>query len=231
MIMCDAMFILLNLELDGELTSDEQKQLNEHRATCPTCQARTFELRQMSAAVRDLDATLPEGFHDRVLDQISQEQKSAKKVIPFATYVRRYGGVAACALLCVGLVQMGLHQKGTPAPEAMAPMEISQTSAAMDYTGDVMFREVQFENGLADSTASSVTAVREENILLIDTLPDEMPEGVQDDDTWLVSPNRSAHCYVSREIWLEVCDLVGVNPVDYENYPDGKYVIQLEENK
>lgn len=231
---CESIFYLINLELDGEITAEEQRQLDDHRATCPHCAALSEELHQMQEAIRNLDELEPpEGFKDRVLEKIRQEKPS--NVVPFRRHVRRYGSLAACALLCVGLLQLGLflgeNAESDSRPE-MAVMTTTATTTASASPSDV---SGPMETALEDDqtaiiaqaeTATTMTTEMDGRvvqtmdeqvaellgepqiawiIIATDELTDSLPEGVGD----MVVTETFAYALVEPERWTEVRQAFG----------------------
>lgn len=94
---CEHYEELLSAALDGELSAEEQRELDEHLARCPACAALFDELSAQCAALRELDCQFPDGLHERILDRLppQQEKTPNKKLIPW----RRWGALAACLVL------------------------------------------------------------------------------------------------------------------------------------
>lgn len=122
MIPCEKAAVLLSARMDGQLTREEEKALEDHLARCPECRAIACQLEQLRSAMTDLeDLPAPEGFAGRVMEHLGEQEKPAK-VLPLfrRPQVRALTGLAACALLCVGLY--GIEQHRSPQP-AMLSME------------------------------------------------------------------------------------------------------------
>ncbi|MBR1781283.1 MAG: zf-HC2 domain-containing protein [Oscillospiraceae bacterium] len=75
---CTEYWELISAALDGALTSEEERQLEAHLATCPDCRALLEELR---AAEADLAAPIapPSGFADGLMARVA----TAEQEIPF----------------------------------------------------------------------------------------------------------------------------------------------------
>lgn len=108
---CDQFLELLSARLDGALTEEEERELEEHLAACPDCRAVGAQLSALQGAFPELEeaATVPEGFTQGVMDRIRAE----KKVIPLfkRPQVRALAGLAACLVLVVGLYGAGQPKK------------------------------------------------------------------------------------------------------------------------
>ena len=102
---CDRYSELLSARLDGALTEEEKRELEEHLAACPDCRAVGAQLSALQGAFPELEeaATAPEGFVQGVMDRIREE--ASPKVIPLfkRPQVRALAGLAACLMLVVGI--------------------------------------------------------------------------------------------------------------------------------
>lgn len=102
---CDRCLDLISARLDGMLTGREERELEAHLAVCPQCRALAGELAQLHAAFPLLEQVrAPEGFARGVMARVRGE----KKAVPLfrRPQVRALAGLAACALLCVGLYRV-----------------------------------------------------------------------------------------------------------------------------
>ena len=170
---CEYFLELLSAGLDGELTADEERELAEHLATCRECRTLAPRVAAAHAAFPQLEEIpAPEGFAAGVMARIRAEEKSKTKVIPLfrRPQFRAAAGLAACAVLCVGLYRvmpgvsrsdsaesMAVSAEATrgvkdaaydmfAAPEAEAPMAAApQYEAVLDLSGvryfDLTWRE------------------------------------------------------------------------------------------
>lgn len=152
---CEQMTLLISAWLDGETTLQEEKQMLEHLEQCAQCRALLEQLQTLRASFSDLEelSPAPEGFADRVMEQIRAER--APKVIPLfrRPQIRALMGVAACAVLCVGLMRGGMDRKSAEnamAAPAAAPAEMP--AAAVESYG------LEPGAGMYDMEYSSKTA-------------------------------------------------------------------------
>ncbi len=81
---------------DGALTQEEERELSEHLARCPSC----WEMREQLSALRDgfgelEESEAPEGFTQGVMERVRAEEKP--KVIPLfkRPQFRALAGLAA----------------------------------------------------------------------------------------------------------------------------------------
>lgn len=112
-ISCEHAWELLSQQLDEPLSPQEKQELEEHLAACPSCRKDKEELEQLDQALRNLgEIQAPADFTQRVMAQVQQTQ-SKPKVIPLwrRPQVRALAGLAACALLCIGIYR-SLPQDG-----------------------------------------------------------------------------------------------------------------------
>lgn len=124
---CEQMQQLMSLWLDGEISAQEQEQLQTHLERCPECRALLEQLQTLHTSFSDLEEIpAPEGFAQGVMDRIAAgESKPRAKVIPLfkRPQMRAVAGLAACAVLCIGFARFapGMSKSGAAEPMA-APM-------------------------------------------------------------------------------------------------------------
>ena len=105
---CQRYYELISQRLDGELTEDEQQELESHLVVCPSCRALDQQLSGLHEDFFDLEeVAAPEGFAQGVMDRIRMEE--SKKVIPLfrRPQFKAAAGLAACLVLCAGLYGAG----------------------------------------------------------------------------------------------------------------------------
>lgn len=105
---CDKYMELLSARLDGALTEEEERELEEHLAVCPDCRAAGAQLAALRSAFAEWEEVpVPEGFAQGVMDRIRGE----KKVIPLfkRPQFRALAGLTACLVVVVGLYGMSLR--------------------------------------------------------------------------------------------------------------------------
>ena len=102
----DRCFELLSARLDGPLSEEEERALEDHLAHCPDCRALAEQLEQLHTGFSGLEELkAPAGFTGRVMEQIGGE----RKVIPLfrRPQFRALAGLAACLAICVGIYGLG----------------------------------------------------------------------------------------------------------------------------
>ena len=101
---CDRYMQLLSARLDGVLTDEEMRQLEEHLLRCPDCRAAGEQLAVLQDAFPETEEVpAPEGFARGVMDRIRESE--TQKVIPLfrRPRFRALAGLAACLVLVIGL--------------------------------------------------------------------------------------------------------------------------------
>ena len=149
MISCERAWELLSQQLDEPLSPQEKQELEEHLAACPSCRKDKEELEQMDQALRNLgEIQAPADFTQRVMAQVQQTQ-SKPKVIPLwrRPQVRALAGLAACALLCIGIYRslpqdgnlsggMVTSDQGEVSSQSSGTADGSQSDSATQYGVD-----------------------------------------------------------------------------------------------
>jgi len=101
---CDKYLELISNYLDSKIMDAE---LAEHLESCPSC---SEELKAMQEVVHGLNALpvlqLPEGFHERSMEKVRKEARTAKvtKLIPRSINFTGYVSVAAAVVICFVLL-------------------------------------------------------------------------------------------------------------------------------
>ena len=149
MISCERAWELLSQQLDEPLSPQEKQELEEHLAACPSCRKDKEELEQLDQALRNLgEIQAPADFTQRVMAQVQQTQ-SKPKVIPLwrRPQVRALAGLAACALLCIGIYRslpqdgnlsggMVTSDQGEVSSQSSGTADGSQSDSAPQYGVD-----------------------------------------------------------------------------------------------
>ena len=101
--------------VDGQLSDEEERELEEHLDQCPTCRAIEERLAALHDSFQGLeDIPAPEGFTQGVMDRVRAEQ-SRPKVVPLfkRPQFKALAGLAACAA-CVSACTAGACGTGPP---------------------------------------------------------------------------------------------------------------------
>ena len=127
---CETMEVWLSLRLDGMLEPEEEQELEAHLAVCSSCRALAAELEAVHTAFPQLeDCPAPEGFARGVMERIGALEEKKPKVVPLfrRPQVRALMGLAACAVLCIGLYRGGMFTQ-----EADLAAETENVGAGVD---------------------------------------------------------------------------------------------------
>lgn len=127
---CEYFEELLSQALDEALSPREQEELSAHLSGCPRCRETERQLKQLSLALRNWeDQPAPEDLTPRIMDRVSRPERPKAIPFPRRSRARVWGSLAACALLCAGLLRLTLPS----APEEAVPMAIAvEDSSAAD---------------------------------------------------------------------------------------------------
>lgn len=109
---CDKYWELLSARLDGALSEDEERELEEHLTACPDCRAVGAQLSALQEAFPELEEVpAPEGFAQGVMGRVRALEPP--KVIPLfkRPQFRALAGLAACLAVVVGLYGAGQSKK------------------------------------------------------------------------------------------------------------------------
>ena len=175
---CEKYGLFLSARLDGALSPEAEKQLKAHLAVCPDCQALAEELEQIHVAFAGLEELpAPEGFTQGVMARIRAGEQAEEKpqekqgnVIPLfrRPQVRALVGLAACAVLCMGVYQAGLLNR---LPGDTANYEVA--SAGLSSQGEV--QPQQEDPALSAGPEQQETATAEGKSAAIPDPQDEEP--------------------------------------------------------
>lgn len=164
---CETMEVWLSLRLDGMLEPEEERELEAHLAVCPRCRALAQELEAVHTVFPQLeDCSAPEGFAQGVMERIGAlEQKP--KVVPLfrRPQVRALAGLAACAVLCIGLYRGGMLNQGVDS------LEVESAGASLDAAT----YEPADQNTAAPETEESTTSSEEQKDTAVRVAPDPAP--------------------------------------------------------
>lgn len=109
---CTRCMELISARLDDPLTPEEEQARRAHLAHCPACRAVEGQLAALHGAFVELeDLSAPDDFVQRVLTRIQAETRPSPLPLRrsiFKTWGRSLAGLAACALLCIGLYRADL---------------------------------------------------------------------------------------------------------------------------
>ena len=183
--------LYLSLKLDGMLEPEEARALEEHLACCPRCRALERELSAIHTALPELEEYKAlEGFARSVMERVADLEEKPKVVPLFRRpQVRALMGLAACAVLCVGLYRGGLFQRDAVGLSTVASdgavYQDSETSAAGAKQAD--------EPALADAETQPTNDLPEGEKIELEPGTREAPgtDGAESGDQDAVPPDTA----------------------------------------
>lgn len=127
---CDRFLALISQALDEELPLEDQQALAGHLAQCPQCR----ELQRQLEEIQDeftswAGQEVPDGFTQGVMDRVRALPSSNVRPFWRRPQVRALGSLAACMLICVGVLRSGFGRSGQSAAPASAEMAVSDIAA------------------------------------------------------------------------------------------------------
>ncbi|MBR2287240.1 MAG: DUF4349 domain-containing protein [Clostridia bacterium] len=102
---CEAYRELLEKELSGEITESERADLLAHEAACPACREEHAQYLQLDRDLSHLASSvppMPEDFHRRYMEKISEESHPKGKLRLSLPRIGRALAAAACAIFLIG---------------------------------------------------------------------------------------------------------------------------------
>lgn len=204
---------LLSARLDGELTPAEERELEEHLEVCPACRALEGQLSVLHGSFAALEETpAPAGFAQGVMDRI-RAQEHRPKVVPLfrRPQVRALAGLAACALVCIGLYQGGVWQTGTGTADADgagvsaygvvgAQANLAETDPADEEAPKTaLYDAAPRVNTSLAPTEGEVAGQAVDAVLMLDVLPGGADGVLGEDIAWQTDEATGQRfCFVTR---------------------------------
>lgn len=130
---CERFMDLISQSLDGPLTAEDQQELQQHLAQCPECRLLAQQFSEIQSELHTWeDQEVPEGFAEGVMARVRALDETPK-VIPIWKHpqFKRFGSIAACVLICVGIWRMGAS---ILAEDAVFSGETAAADTAIAYT-------------------------------------------------------------------------------------------------
>nr|WP_130616716.1 zf-HC2 domain-containing protein [Cohnella abietis] len=95
---CNVAVVSMHDHLDGDLSREEIKQLQEHLSGCPSCYARYEALERTDALVK---ASPKEKASDQLSERIMKSLPSSRRPAAWTSWVRRHPAVSAAAIFMI----------------------------------------------------------------------------------------------------------------------------------
>lgn len=193
---CEHWEELLSARLDGPLTQEEARQLEDHLAACPRCRQYARELEETQKALQAWAAEPPPAVAAAILDAVRKEPRPAKR--PRRAWMS-LAAAAVLALVIWGAVQLpGLGESAESAAASdsavmeQGPMEDSEDNQKTN-------EEYSQESASAEPEASAPALTQDQaEELLRDWLDQEgreltlTPKGFSEDGkAWLFAARDS----------------------------------------
>lgn len=162
---CERYEALISAMLDGELTEDEQAEVQRHLASCPDCAAIYAAFAEVSEALKaEAEAEpLPAALHEGIMARVRVAEK-AKKTHGAIVRLRPILAAAACLVVLAGTLlalrnsfRMGKSESSGAAPALYsAGAAESVQESAVDDGQQIMFAKA--ENAAAPESAEVTEA-------------------------------------------------------------------------
>lgn len=193
---CEHWEELLSARLDGPLTQEEARQLEDHLAACPRCRQYARELEETQKALQAWAAEPPPAVAAAILDAVRKEPRPAKR--PRRAWMS-LAAAAVLALVIWGAVQLPgageTTESAAAADSAVMEQGPMEDSGASLYTNEEYSQESS--SAEPEATLSALTQDQAEE-LLKDFLNREgrdltlTPKGFSEDGTaWLFAARDS----------------------------------------
>lgn len=138
---CERALILISAALDGELTREEQAELEEHLAACPECRALSDDFGVLSVALSDMEAEPPDDLIGRVDATLDQEAQPVT-ARPRSRW-KMWGSLAAmlALVICLGGIYVWSGQlngtAGAGADSAAPAQSVENSAGAASSDSDL----------------------------------------------------------------------------------------------
>ena len=190
---CEAVIAELSAYIDGELSENEVKHIEEHLEKCEKCRRLMSELSSLSEDIGIASVPYPADLHSRIMDSLDDEMKKGReksRAVRFGKLMKKHGmwlGAGVAAVICLVLVGSPLFRGSLEfAANDAKDMAVEMEDAIMPQIGGI---EVASEMGRAsdeDGVYYSYTAdepmEKAESIYLSDSLLDGAEELMAEDE-------------------------------------------------
>lgn len=193
---CEHWEELLSARLDGPLTQEEARQLEDHLAACPRCRQYARELEETQKALQAWAAEPPPAVAAAILDAVRKEPRPAKR--PRRAWMS-LAAAAVLALVIWGAVQLpGLGKSAESA--AASDSAVMEQGPMEDSEGNQKTNEEYSQESASAEPEASAPALTQDQAeeLLRDWLDQEgreltlTPKGFSEDGkAWLFAARDS----------------------------------------
>ncbi len=182
---CNEILDLLSARLDGALTTEEERLLNEHLDVCPECRALAHDLALLHGAMSHMAEVPPPEIKEAVMARIKAETgepipfpQKKRQVRPWQTW-----GAAAAVLVVVAAGAFALQGRGGNSGGGTVlamPSAMPSTTPAMEDTGDAPLR---YKSSLTNEGAETAPAGEGDQTSNPPLAPAAIPQPAVSDET------------------------------------------------
>lgn len=133
---CEEFILLMNLQLDGELSKLEEERLLDHLASCEDCASLYQDLSRIQETLSGFSGDPPADLSQRIMEQIREavpERAGVSSPKRKPLYVRRFATMAAALLLLIsGMVLSHYNVIPTPFGNTMDKVQKNSEEALED---------------------------------------------------------------------------------------------------
>ena len=165
---CEQYAALISAAVDGEISSEERRDLMNHLAQCPACRETYTQMLLMHDAFDQWEEEPPVGLAASVMEQIHQEHRAAPR--RRRHWVQLGAAAACCALIVIG-AQVGRTLIPSAGSDAV-PDGASATdpySAVADGTSESKQASSDGDSAASNGSASTNSSHLEEEDPSVDT--------------------------------------------------------------
>ena len=95
---------MISADIDGELSPEEEREMQLHLNSCRRCRTLNVELERMCASIRVMDTIpAPKDLAKKTMVQVRAAHKSKVTHLFQKPWTRAAAGMAACAAFCEAL--------------------------------------------------------------------------------------------------------------------------------
>ena len=220
---CERYIELLSARLDGELNEEEHVELQAHLSRCADCRALAEELSGLDFSALD-EIAAPAGFAQGIMKKLRAEETS--RVIPLfrRSWFKSAAGIAACAVLCVGLwsalprdgAQAGMQQNIALASQDGETRRSAEQGAAVPYSlpeqasPETPNSDAHIAGAQAEAIAPEDVAGADEVLIL-----DRLPEGALDLIPSNTAVSHNAETGADTYTWLTAEELSAIEALAF----------------
>ena len=166
---CEEARLQLSAYLDGELSEPEAKRMEAHLNQCEDCSALLEAYKAIDEGVMDLTEPIPEGFAQRVMDNLPKQEKPKRRRFAYGGFTA-VAAVAAVLVLAIAAGKLKLPNMG--ASSSSSDMFAYSTQAAS---------EPAMQAAITEETAEETETMTAEQAAPAAMVPTAMPrQGDQD---------------------------------------------------